>query len=113
MSRLSDFLHRTPPPPPIEYLIGPIEAAEFLRVPIDTVFYWAMAQLIPAHQLRHNGQTAWRFKRSELSEWCKQNPDLASPKGQRKLPTRKHKASVNQKKRTAPQATPDREEKIS
>ncbi|WP_228370789.1 helix-turn-helix domain-containing protein [Candidatus Korobacter versatilis] len=90
-----------------------MEAAEFLHVSMDTIFYWAMAQLIPAHQLRYDGQTAWRFKRSELAEWRKQNPDLASPKGQRKLATRKRKPSVTQKKRTFPPANASKERKIS
>lgn len=113
MNRLSDLLLDTTPPPPPEYLIGPVEAAEFLHVSIDTVLFWAMAQLIPAHQLRYNGQTAWRFRRSELAEWRKQNPDLASPKGRRKLATSGRKASVTRKKRAALQPFSSQIRKIS
>jgi excisionase family DNA binding protein len=113
LNRLSDLLLDTTPPPPLEYLIGPVEAAEFLHLSIGTILLWAMAQLIPAHQLRYDGRTAWRFRRSELDEWRKQNPDYASPKGPRRVATSKRKPSVIQKKRTASQSNSSHARKIS
>ena len=112
MNRLSDLLLDTTPPPPPEYLIGPVEAAEFLNVGIDTIYFWATAQLLPAHQLRYDGKTAWRFRRSELAAWREQNPDLASPKGRRKLASRGRKASGTRKKQTAPMPDASRKRKI-
>jgi hypothetical protein len=113
LNRLSDLLLDLTPPPPLEYLIGPVEAAEILHVSSDIVIFWATIHLIPAHQLRYDGKIAWRFKRSELANWRKQNPGYASPKGPRKLGTSKCKPSRAQRKRTSPQPNSSRSRKIS
>ena len=102
MNRISELFLNTTPPPPLEYLIGPVEASEFLHVGVDTIEFWAAAQLIPAHELRYEDRKVWRFRRSELAEWRRLNPDIASPKGRRKLATSKRKPSVAKKKRIAP-----------
>lgn len=101
MNKFSDFHSDSTLPAPIEYLVGPIEAAKFLHVDLDTIFYWAMVELVPAHQLRYEGKTAWRFRLSELALWREQNPDLAGPKGRKRVSTRKRTGQVTRKRPTS------------
>ncbi len=69
----------------LEFYIGPIEAAEFLGWNIQTTLFFAAMGIIPAHRLRHESQTAWRFKVSELTAWAMQHRFHDGPKGSRQL----------------------------
>jgi hypothetical protein len=113
MNRLSGFPLDTSQPAPLEYLVGPDEAAEFLHLDIHIVLFWASINLLPAHPLRYNGQTAWRFKLSELAWWVEQNRSDASPKGLKKLANGAHKASSTRKGPRAAKPNAARNKNIS
>jgi excisionase family DNA binding protein len=53
----------------IEYYVDAIEAAKFLNESVGTILRWAEAGQIPAHRLRHETRSCWKFKLSELKDW--------------------------------------------
>lgn len=107
MNRLTGFHLDLTPPPPLEYLIGPVEAAEFLRRDVQLVVCWAELGIIPVHKLRYDGREALRFRKSELAAWLKQAKREGGPKGLRQLTSDTRKflgmtrkpASVRQKQK--------------
>jgi hypothetical protein len=92
MRRFTDLNFEYTPPPPSEYLVGPVEAAKFLQREIELVFCWAELGLIPALQRRYDGHAAWRFRISELAAWVEQSKRDGGPKGFRQLTASTRKA---------------------